>query len=607
MVQKVLKILVAVLAVLVCGRLVLGPPKPKGLVVMTNLKPYTLKKAAFEVDESTVMVVSATGSADERSGASGLAASAWIISAPDGRAVWDMQHQSLLAGKGALRRVKADTIVLESGQYEAFFSSHGQLLRHGGRKLRRDRDAWQFVLRPAEKNAPARLIDHVRDDAVGSSVVWDATRLRNNEHRDYLFEVVQPTTVKIAATGQVQQDSNDEPNDHSWIENIVSGQRVWSFTSRESEPAGGLPYNRRFSGEVTLADGVYRAVAETDRSHAYSRWLGNPPWAPEAWGLRILAEDQSAIEPFDPWQSRQPIVSIMRVGNDRDITQRFEVAQHVAVVICSMGEVMRHDEFDFARLSREQRDLPEVIWAMDYGNSKHAGGASKNRYAESFLLLDPGMYMLEYESDGSHAWDSWNESEPDFPDRWGVSMFPVINTLPEGVITLVDTSWPSETTERNGDAPKAWPLELPNPPPDAERPRGDGDIAPVQPEISDGEVLIDWRQLGAHEQRAHQFTVQEPIQVGIRALGEIDDNRGYDYGWIQRMGQRQPAWEMTMSNTVPAGGADENRLFVGYVSLDPGEYLIQYVTDLTHHFGDFEDGAPDRPNDWGITVWMSQE
>ena len=604
MVQKVLKILVAVLAVLVCGRLVLGPPKPKGLVVMTDLKPYTLEKAAFEVDASTVMVVSATGSADERSGASGLAASAWIISASDGRAVWDMQHRPLLAGKGALRRVKADTIILESGQYAAFFSSYGQLLRHGGRKLRRDRDAWQFVLRPAEKDAPARLIDHVRNDAVGPSAVWDATRLRNNEHRDFLFEVVRPTTVKIAATGQVQQDPNDEPNDHSWIENVVSGQRVWSFTSRGSEPAGGLPYNRRLSGEVTLTDGVYRAVAETDRSHSYSRWLGNPPWVPEAWGVKITAEDQSAIKPFDPWQSRQPIVSIMRVGNDRDIRQRFEVAQHVAVVICSMGEVMRHDAFDFARLIREQRDIPEAIWAMDYSNSKHAGGASKNRYAEAFLLLGPGMYTLEYESDGSHAWDSWNGTEPDFPERWGVSMFPVADTLSGGVITLVDRPWTSETEERSGEAPQARPLAFPTPQ-GAVRPRGG--IAPVQQQISDGEVLIDWRQLGAHEQRAHQFTVQEPIQIGIRAVGEIDDNRGYDHGWIQRIGQRQPAWEMTMSNTVPAGGADENRLFVGYVSLDPGEYLIQYVTDLTHHFGDFEDGAPDRPNDWGITVWVSQE
>ena len=76
MTVKLLKILVAALALLVLGRLLAGPPEPKGLVVMTELEPWTLTKAAFEVDEPTRVLISATGTLDMREHASGLAAGA---------------------------------------------------------------------------------------------------------------------------------------------------------------------------------------------------------------------------------------------------------------------------------------------------------------------------------------------------------------------------------------------------------------------------------------------------------------------------------------------------------------------------------------------------
>ncbi len=445
--QNILKPLVAVLAVLIFARIIAGPPKPKGLIVMTNLKLRQLETAAFQVDAPTAVRVDATGSTDERDGASGLATSVWILNTRDRTVVWDMEQRPLVEGRGTLRHVKADTFILDPGRYEAYFASYGQLVHRSDRTLGRDQKAWRFVLRTVGRNASAHKIHH-KHTVVDPAVVWDATKLGNSERREYLFEVTQSVTVTVSATGEVRPN---ERMDHSWIARAVNGQRVWSLTAERSEPAGGAASNRRSTAVLELSPGIYRAAAETDRSHAYGAWRGNPPHDPDAWGMKISAADPTAVKPFDPWQSREPIISFVRVGNDKNLSQRFEVAEPAAVVIWGMGEIIGNPEhaWDFAQLDQESPRHQE-LWKMTLANSKHAGGGRKNRYELKFLWLNPGVYTLRYESDDSHAWRSWNADEPDFPERWGVTMFPVSSLLPDGAVTLLDND---TRLSRSSEAP----------------------------------------------------------------------------------------------------------------------------------------------------------
>ena len=59
---------------------------------------------------------------------------------------------------------------------------------------------------------------------------------------------------------------------------------------------------------------------------------------------------------------------------------------------------------------------------------------------------------------------------------------------------------------------------------------------------------------------------------------------------------------MTYRNTEPAGGASKNRLYDDIVILDKGEYEVNYVTDGSHSFNDWNSAKPRDPSGWGITI-----
>ena len=436
MIRIAIRVLVAVLGLLVCFRLITGPPKPEGLVVMTNLKPNDINEHFFSLRSPTPLLISATGSVDQRSGASGLGATAWIYSESAEEPVWNMQDTPLTAGQDGLRHVESDRIVLPPGDYAAYFASYGQLLNKWWDPPSRERRAWKFVVRTEDEGATTTSVRH-EDSNIPA--VWSETRMEDGERYDYVFEVVRTTPVTIKATGEVPLSSSESPRDFAAIEHVSRGRQIWSLTAADSEPAGGHAYNRRYRGTIMLVPGFYRATAVTDRRHSAERWRSNPPWDPYFWGVQITAEDPSAIRIADPWESRDPIISFMRVGNDQDIEQRFEVTREVVVVLYSVGEITRGgSRWDYAWLEQERDGEQQMFWSMNEDNTKHAGGGSKNRYAHEFLTLTPGTYTLYYKSDGSHSWEVWNEFGPDHPERWGVTLFPAARSLPAGVIRLLD-------------------------------------------------------------------------------------------------------------------------------------------------------------------------
>ena len=593
MARKSLHTVVIVFAGLVALRIVVGPPQPRGLVVFADLERAALESSAFELDATTRLVVDATGLVDTREGASGLAATAWIRDFDNGKIVWDMQAQRLSAGAGSLRHIKADTFILGAGLYEVFYATYG--LRADQRIPRarldnRSLSSLRFVLRTADKNDNARRLDFLPPKASNTPLLWEATMLGDNEHREFAFEVLRPTDIAVSATGEISTASGHEPRDHYWIEHVQERTRVWFFALQNSEPAGGAASNRRFTGRINLVPGIYRAFAETNRSHAYGLWVGNPPYDPSAWGISIAVEDSDAILPFDPWQTRQPLLSFVRVGNDEHLKQHFRVGQPLGVVLYSVGEVTGNygTAYDYGQLTRIHQGREELVWKLAPGDLLHAGGSYKNLYKSEFLYLEPGTYALEYITDDSHAWDSWNAEAPDNPERWGIAMFPVSRTLPTGAFAISDGM---------GDAAQGLPLGQ------AREGRGQDLFSNA---LSEAAATINWTRLEAHEEREVRFAVSQPTRIRIRAVGEISTSTRFDYGMLKRTGDDQPVWEMTRYNTVAAGGGDENRLFSGFVSLDAGEYVLRFVTDGTHHYGDFGAEVPDHPGQWGIAVWMDQ-
>ena len=76
--------------------------------------------------------------------------------------------------------------------------------------------------------------------------------------------------------------------------------------------------------------------------------------------------------------------------------------------------------FDYAWI--EDSGSGKVVWKMKYRMTDRAGGAEKNRVFDGTISLPAGKYTVFYETDDTHAYDDWNDTPPDDPESWGVTI-----------------------------------------------------------------------------------------------------------------------------------------------------------------------------------------
>ena len=146
-----------------------------------------------------------------------------------------------------------------------------------------------------------------------------------------------------------------------------------------------------------------------------------------------------------------------------------------------------------------------------------------------------------------------------------------------------------------GEAPKA-----PTPPtaPTAPTPRA----VPAPPRIGPEDVIMAIAMMEDDESRMEGFTLTRPLDVRVLALGEGTSGRMVDYGAILEATTRRAVWAMEIDQTHHAGGAEKNRMVDEIISLEAGDYLVYYVTDDSHAYGDWNSSAPAFPELWGITL-----
>ena len=118
---------------------------------------------------------------------------------------------------------------------------------------------------------------------------------------------------------------------------------------------------------------------------------------------------------------RKPLASILNVTDFQDITQPFTLNSETKILLIGVGEGFT-SLFDFGWLENEQG---ETICKMDFNQTRHAGGAGKNRLQIWGLTLKPGKYNLHYQTDDSHSWGKWNAPPPQNPNMWGIQAFKI--------------------------------------------------------------------------------------------------------------------------------------------------------------------------------------
>lgn len=571
---KVQIILLLVLTGLVIWRARLSPVQFDGVVAISGIDKGSLVERHFRVDgESVRTVVSATGAyeTDERSAQP--AAYLWILDRASGEVVWSMLGGGVTRDK-VLMSV-TDTTSLDPGTYTALFTALGPTSssRGGGSFLglsphwTNDTSPFGFSISTvSDSDGRISVIDGAQARVRRTDdLLWDASELGNRERRTFMFRAVDDAELAVRA----QLEICDGGCDTARIERLSDGRTVWALAEADASVAGGGRANMRFAGDVDVAPGVYRAVVETDAGHALGRWRFNPPHDPYFWGM-TLAVESGTVNEIDPWSDRQPVVSLLRVGDDENRRARIEVADTVVAFVAGMGEIWSSStRYDYGWLERESNG--ERIWEMTWDSTEPAGGDRTNRKSEQVVTLAPGSYLLYYQSDDSHSFEDWLRTRPTHPARWGAALF------------ILGSEDDVESVEILSDG---------------------GTRVDVSVSVGDsaGPVLAQHSRVGNDSDLRSTFSLEEETALRITGAGEISTNGRYDYGWIEDAATGERVWEMTLRNTEHAGGEARTRRFSGTVTLPAGDYVVRYVSDFDFAFGDFGDGAPARPEEWGITV-----
>ena len=578
-----------VVAALLVARVLTGPPMPEGLVVFTDLEEGQLRHAAFRVDEGATLALEATGSFEKTETPSLLAAYAWILRRDTRGVVWQMTPTTVRHGKGTLAHA-TDTLSLAAGTYDVFFTTYGPTpdARHNGSFLNlqhhwvHDGKEWIFVLRPADPTTAARVFP-LSDESwkehltpFSGQRIWSSAPATNADRTDeqFLFQVNAPVTLHLYAVGEF---CDQDGCDYGWIEDALTHRRHWQMTWDNTEAGGGWVANRRFRGDLPLEPGLYRAVFRTDRGHGYHAWEANPPFDPAGWGLTITTDTPSALTAFDPWVIRTPLIRLTEVPNDEHRSTQFVVEQPLRVIIYALGEITSSgNRYDYGWL--ENNATGERVWEMTYEASQpEEENPGSNRFELAFLDLKPATYTLYFNTDNSHAFGDWRNGPPAHPERWGVTLFPFADTLAEDAVRILSPSLPPLAKVPSGPLP-------PLPPPGT------------------GDVLFKRIRLGNNVDFEAPLHLDEPTLLRIYALGELTSYDRYDYGQIKRADTGETVWEMTLQNTMPAGGHENNRRFDGTLRLPAGDYMVYFRTDGSHAYGDFNGEGPENPAAWGISI-----
>ncbi|MFQ5675444.1 MAG: hypothetical protein ACE5G1_06060, partial [bacterium] len=348
--------------------------------------------------------------------------------------------------------------------------------------------------------------------------------------------------------------------------NTDTRKKVWKFSYRNSEYAGGGRKNRMVNQRITLAVGHYVAFFVTDDSHSYSLWNDAPPYDPSFWGLTVVpdnAADAKYIKMYDPQQFREQhvIVQFTRLKDNEFRSGGFTCNRDLNVHIYALGEGRDREMFDYGWIvdARTHRR----VWEMTYSSTEHAGGGDKNRLYDANLALRKGSYIVYYVTDGSHAFADWNTAPPHDQDNWGIT------------ISAADPGF------------------------------RDDDISEYYPEM-DSKVLAQIVRVRDYEEERERFKLDRDSELRIYAIGEGTNGVMYDYGWIED-DSRNVVWEMTYLRTDYAGGAKKNRLFDDTIFLKKGEYVVYFETDDSHSFNNWNAAPPYDPVHWGITVSLAAQ
>ena len=367
----------------------------------------------------------------------------------------------------------------------------------------------------------------------------------------------------------------------AWILNAESREVVWTL----EEVRSGKRHQdlSEVEDSVRLERGtyeVYYATFPTDRwrgdgegwwesaSRSVSRMFGwNEDYDDAVAGLELTVRGRGrkvndpAIARIHSLLRDKSVVAVAATEHDFKETQGFTLKEPAKLKLYAVGELTDDgDGFDFGWIVDTR--TREKVWRFRYDGSARAGGAGKNRMVRETLSLPAGEYAAYFVTDGSHSPRGWNALPPRDPAFWGLTLW-------------LDDPAQAKIVERT---------ESRHLPPDSQ-------------------AIAELVRLRDDEQKSYGFTLSSPLDVQIYAVGEGYEHDMADYGWIVNARTREKVWAMDYARTEHAGGSSKNRVVDEILHLEPGSYIVSFVTDDSHAYRDWNADPPAYPERWGITLF----
>lgn len=164
------------------------------------------------------------------------------------------------------------------------------------------------------------------------------------------------------------------------------------------------PYSDLYIKELMVQARVFASVGQSDDANRLFKVYG-----------QLYAKPMPA-----DLSSKKALAEITGVADNEDKTVEFNLAKDQSVRIFAIGEGQGGQMFDYGWIENAETGKP--AWEMKEPETKHAGGAGKNRKADLEITLPAGKYRLRYKADDSHSFDNWNALPPDV-NFWGIAVY----------------------------------------------------------------------------------------------------------------------------------------------------------------------------------------
>lgn len=128
-------------------------------------------------------------------------------------------------------------------------------------------------------------------------------------------------------------------------------------------------------------------------------------------------------------------------------------------------------------------------------------------------------------------------------------------------------------------------------------------IQEVKSILDNSTAAISITEAGEAAALTQELKLDKPTKFLLVSLGEGNNPTGiFDFGSILTK-EGNIVWKMDEINkTFHAGGGYKNRLVIDLITLDPGEYSVNFNTDVGHSYNNFNVKPPNNPKWYGIQL-----